>query len=118
MHINATVFIQAINFGITYIFLKNVLFTPVVQRITQKETAKATLLAALKDKEMLLLVLQNEKTDNLQAFRQNTKKFYAIDVACDQEVPATIAYKKDIALQEKIIAQTKALLVKRVPHAY
>jgi hypothetical protein len=118
MHINATVFIQAINFGITYFFLRKILFKPVVQRIKQKETAKNMLLSTLKDKETLLLDLQNEKTENLQMFRQNSKKFYMIDVICEQEIPAIISYKKDLAFQEQLIAQTKAFLVNKVPHAY
>jgi F0F1-type ATP synthase membrane subunit b/b' len=118
MHINATVFIQAINFGITYVFLRNVLFKPVVQRIKQKDIAKNMLLDTLKDKEALLSNLQHEKTKNLSEFRQKTKKFYAIDVAYEQDIPATIDYKKDTTLKARIKQQTKELLVARVPHAY
>lgn len=118
MHINATVFIQAINFGITYLFLRKILFKPVVQRIKQKEAAKTMLLGTLKDKEALLLNLQNEKAENLQTFRQNSKKLYTLDVICKQEIPATIAYKKDLVFQEQLIAQTREFLVKKVPHAY
>lgn len=118
MHINATVFIQAINFGITYLFLRKVLFKPVVQRIKQKETAKNMLLSAIKEKEVLLHALQNEKQENLVSFRQNSKKFYTIDVTCKQEIPTMPAYCKNTKAQEQLIAQTKQLLVAKVPHAY
>ncbi len=118
MNINATVFIQAVNFGITYLFLKKVLFKPIVQRIEQKESAKEKMLGTIKNRETRLLDLQNEKTENLQTFRLNAKKFYDIDITCEQKVPAMINYKKDPELQEKIIEYTKARLVKMVPHAY
>lgn len=118
MQINATVFVQAINFGITYLFLRKVLFKPVVQRIKQKETAKNMLLDKLKDKEMLLGRLQNEKTEKLERFRQSAKRFYTIDTATKQEMPAVMSYKKDPERQATIIATTKELLVKKVPHAY
>lgn len=121
--INATVFIQAINFFITYLFLKKVFFAPIVRRIMQKEDAKTKMLRVLKEKEALLLTLQNEKTENLEQFRQETRKYYAIDVTAHQDASleqrlGTITYKKDVDQQDKMVEQTKKLLIKKVPYAY
>ena len=116
--INATVFVQAINFGITYLFLKKILFKPIVQRIEQKEAAKVMLLDALKAKDAFLLHLQNEKDENLEQFRNSAKKFYTVDVTAQQQLPVTIAYKKNSAHQEDMVIQTRELLVKKVPYAY
>lgn len=116
--INATVIVQAFNFGITYLFLKKILFKPIVQRIEQKEAAKKMLLDALKAKDVALLNLQNEKDENLEQFRASAKKFYAVDVDAEQEVPLAIAYKKNSEHQEDMVKKTKELLVKKVPYAY
>ena len=118
MHINATVFIQAINFGVTYFFLKNILLKPLVLQIKQKEAAKAAFIDLLKNKEIQLVDLQNEITENLKVFRQNSKKFYTIDAITEQEKVIAIAYQKDLSLLNKIAQQTKDYLLKKVPYAY
>ncbi len=118
MHINATFFIQVINFGITYFFLKRILFKPFVQRIKQKESAKTMLQGILKEKDVLLSQLQHEKTQQLEQFRRNAKNFYTIATSAEQEIPEIAMYKKDVSLQEKLIQQTKECLIQRVPHVY
>jgi hypothetical protein len=121
--INATVLIQATNFGITYLFLRNVLFKPIVQRIKQKEDAKIMLQKKLKEQEEHLVLLQNEKAAHLEQFKQNAKKFYTIDVTSELDqhigqIPTITSYKKNAELTEKMVKQTKELLVKKVPYAY
>jgi hypothetical protein len=118
MHINATVFIQAVNFGITYLFLKNILLRPLVQQIKQKEAAKATFIDALKDKETQLIDLQKEITENLGSFRQNSKKFYTINAITEQEKVIAITYQKDQSSINNIAKKTKDFLLKKVPYAY
>lgn len=118
MNINATVFIQALNFGLTYFYLKKVLFKPIFQRIQQKEQAKNMLKKTLKDKEEYLLSLKNEKIKQLTQFRLYLKKYYELKHLEPKEISSTLIYKKDEVRLSKLTQQGTNLLIEKVPYAY
>lgn len=117
MNINATVFIQAFNFGLTYFFLKKILFKPIVERIQQKDAAKIMLQKTLKEKEQLLIHLKDEKIAQLQQFRMYLQKYYLIKKPDLKTIPAALSYQKNTTKLEQLSRQGTQLLVERVPHA-
>jgi NADH dehydrogenase/NADH:ubiquinone oxidoreductase subunit G len=118
MNINATVFVQALNFGLTYFYLKKILFKPIFQRIQQKERAKETLNKTLKEKEQNLLRLKNEKIEQLIQFRLYLKKYYELKQTQQQEIPTTLVYQKNEARLNTLTQQGTTLLIEKVPYAY
>ena len=62
MRINATFFIQIINFWITYSFFKKLLLKPVVDLLNRRESARQNLFDGLKEKEIFLKQKVEEKT--------------------------------------------------------
>lgn len=77
MNVNATVFIQIINFWVTYVMLHKLLFKPFVRLIENKKVAKETLLGGLKEKELVVLNLQETKKSRLEEFRAYVRHQYA-----------------------------------------
>lgn len=118
MNINATVFIQALNFGITYYVLKHVLFIPVLKRIQQKDEARDLLLLTLRKKDQKLNELQDVKREKLEEFQMQAKKMYDIDLVVTRESDVAWELQQKEEYQSALIAQMKARLLEKVPHGY
>lgn len=118
MNINATVFVQMVNFGITYYFLKHILCIPVIERIKQKEAARDLLLKSLQAKDAKLLVLQEQKSQKLQAFRQQMRQLYRVDTRYDQDQLAAFEYQSSEKRRAEIAVKAKAFLLEKVTHGF
>jgi hypothetical protein len=117
MDINCTVVIQAINFLITYIFLRNLLLKPVVQLITHKNMAKKIILLKLKEKEETVQKLIEKKNKELIDFRESVKKRYQAPHVIEPKIEADVLDKEDIMVTQELIQESKDLIIKGISDA-
>jgi len=118
MNINATFFLQIINFTITYFFLKKILLTPTLLVLKGRESARQKLLDNLKNKEFFLKKRIEEKNSSLIDFRSYLKRRYKTPLLENLEISSEIIYKRSKADIDRLIALSKDMLVKKVPHAH
>ena len=71
MKLNATFFLQIINFWVTYSLLSRILLKPFVDYIDKKEEAQLLLLTNLNDQETSLTLLEEEKQQKLVDFKNH-----------------------------------------------
>lgn len=121
MDINATILVQACNFGITYLFLRKFLLKPVVGGISQKKKRLAVLVGSIRHRENKTSGLQDEKKRQLDAFRLTLKQRYLFPSfqqvkGNDGDLKLELGF--DAIIKDKLISESKALLVTRVPHAF
>lgn len=115
--LNATFLVQIINFWIAYLFLSKLLFKPVVRLIRAKEAAKKRLQNDMKLRERALHELQEDKHRQQVDFKLYLQKQYMVSQPYrreDIEEPVYVCEDKE---KEKLIAQARNFLVKKVSHA-
>ena len=79
MNINSTILIQSINFIITYKFLKNFLFKPIIESLNKKKEEQKKLNSEIEDIQGYVLHLEKEKSKNLDIFQYSAKKNYPFE---------------------------------------
>lgn len=116
MEINITLFLQVINFLISYWFLNKFLFKPVFNFIRQKNLKEKRVVAIIDGKEQLLLGLEELKHENLIDFKKDLIERYRFVWKEEFSVPSEV--KCDIEKSEfkSSIKRMKFLLLKKVPH--
>lgn len=118
MQINATFIIQIVNFWIMYVVLHKIILKPSVKLIASKMAAKKTMIDALKDKELLLLRLQDEKKKHLSDFKTYMKTAYQLPTPQVHEIMERPACKPNPEELERLVKTTKDLLIEKAGHAY
>jgi hypothetical protein len=118
MQINATFLFQIVNFWISYVVLHKYLFKPMVQLITQKEAAKAFLKDGLKQKEAMLLHLQEDKKKNLEDFRFYIKSHYLFSSPRLEEIPVPSMYQKNRQEIDSLTSACRDVIIAEANDAY
>ena len=118
MHVNLTFLIQIINFWISYVFLHRFFLKPIVILINKKNQAKEFLINGLKQKELALVQLQEEKSKNVTTFRQYLKTTYVLTPPHLQVIPTIVMAKKNQAEITQLTEKIKGILIQRVPHVF
>ncbi|MFA6527008.1 MAG: hypothetical protein WCT20_01140 [Candidatus Babeliales bacterium] len=115
MEPNITIFVQIINFWITYWILHRFFLKPVVAFIQQKECALAMVQDTIKRKEAAVRALQKDKLDQLIVFKTHIKTDYQMieHVSAQREIPE-LEQPKPVAEKYVAIAQCKQIIIKKV----
>jgi hypothetical protein len=119
MDVNATLLVQVLNFGITYLFLKKFLFAPVVMRIYHKESTQKRLIERLKQRELNGLELQRQKKEQLYNFRQSIKQKYSVGEK-EMPVPDALVLTKQVFSDKDadvLVQHGAQVIVTKVVHA-
>ena len=116
MRINLTLFIQVINFGVTYWFLNWFMFRPVINFLKEKKNKEEKTKKNLEKKEQNLLEIEKKKHQDLDDFKIRMKKEYRIAPTAVPEIPSEIICKIDKKKAEKLTVVAKKILLKKVPH--
>ncbi|MFH1831540.1 MAG: hypothetical protein ABH827_01940 [bacterium] len=117
MDINVTLFVQIINFWITYFFLSRLLCKPIVAMRDQREKARKALLVSLQQRELSLVKKTEEKESLLQDFRLYLKKQYHVEQSQDIPIRSKLAYKKNEQEIKQLSDQAEKILTNRISHA-
>lgn len=117
MQINCTVFIQIINFWVTYYFLKNILLKPLIEVIHKKNKAKNLLIEHLKERESLIQSLLGKKRKELEIFKTQVQFKYKKPVASLPEIKEELSYTRDEKLIKELISSSNDLIVREVSNA-
>jgi len=118
MNINVTFIIQIIHFTIVYWILKRYFFKNIISVLQEKEKSRQTLTSGLKDKEMSLVFLQEEKKKDLLDFRQKLKEKYLFAHESPQEIPSGILYEKNEKRITDAIKTVELRIIEKAPHAF
>ncbi len=116
MDFNITLFLQVINFLITYVFLHNFFFKPVLARLKAKKEAQQSLTDAVAREQAILASKEKEKTEKIHSFQEKIVHDYQAPTPTCEIVELDLAYirnKKEIA---SLVSKAKNLIVKRLPH--
>ena len=116
MQINATFFIQLINFAITYWFLNKFMFKPVLSFLQNKKAKEKSFQEKLCLSEKILLEMEKDKQNSLEEFQENMVEKYEFVSPAKCKVPPEISYKVDKEETKKLTEKVKDILVERVPH--
>lgn len=117
MQINCTVFIQIINFWVTYFFLRKILLAPAIVMINKKKRAKDALANHLKEKESSINDLINQKSKKLVDFREQIQFKYKKPQIRTLEIKTDLVYQSDQQQIEALINSSKNLIIKKVSNA-
>lgn len=113
MQINITFLIQIANFWICYAIFHRFFLKPAVKQIHKKTVLEESLLQGLKEKEGILIHLQQDKKENLEVFRRYIKKQYPTPVPALKDAPA-IELLPQVEGESALFAKTTCdLLVKK-----
>lgn len=119
--INATIFIQAVNFGITYLFVRHLLLKPVVAVIQEETENQQLLLGQLTTQKQSLIASEQE----LEVWRNWCKSQFSqrapdpeqIFLMCDYKLFEQVHKNRpgsyDLHAQETALAQA---IIKKVKH--
>lgn len=118
MNINATLFVQIINFWLTYTFLSHFLLRPLVTLLRKRAFVRRGLLNSLSKYETELKEKVTQKADALVSFKQHLKREYVFSGDGYPEVLVPILYKKNVADIKNVVDVSKEFFVKKVSHAY
>ena len=118
MHINVTTLIQIGNFACTYLFLRHILFKPIIQLLQKKAAARVYLAKILKEKELVLANLQDEKNKFLSNFRLHLKTAYQFPRQTPLEFSEEISYQPNKDVLIKLVDESAQLMVQKVPYVY
>lgn len=115
MEINITIFVQIINFWITYGVLHRFFLKPMVAFIQQKEGAFAAHQSMLQHKDEVIQSLQKDKQTELTTFKDHLKNDYkTVEPAQhEREIPA-LAAAHIVGDTSTAIAQCKQTIMKKV----
>jgi len=116
MRVNLTLFIQIINFSITYWFLNRFMFKPVIKFLKQKKSKEEKTRKELDKKEQDLLMTEKKKHQELDDFKVRMKKEYSVAPPKVTQIPSELYCKINKKEIEKLIDVAKKMLVKRIPH--
>lgn len=117
MHINATFFVQIINFWITYAVLHQLLFKFFVRAIEKKKAKQSNILSLISEKEKTVALLAQEKKDQLLEFKDYINKrykLYATNVPAGSSIPQSSNLREKSVDKEKI----KDLIIQKVRHGF
>lgn len=117
MQINCTVFIQIINFWVTYFFLRKILLEPIVAVINKKKSAMDSLTSHLKEKEFNIDQLVKKKGKALVDFREQVQFKYKMPEIKPLEIQASLIYKSDKQQIAELINSSKNLIIEKVSNA-
>ncbi len=118
MTINVTFIIQIIHFTIMYYILKRYFFKSIISVLQEKEKSRRALTSGLRDKEMNLVSLQEEKKKNLFDFRQKLKEKYLFAHENPQEVSSGVLYEKNEERITDAVKTVERLIIEKIPHAF
>ena len=118
MQINLTVLIQIINFWVSYVFLHKFFLKPIVDLINKKILAKNFLIDGLRQKELTVAKLQEEKLINVDTFRQYLATTYVSAPPHLQEIPTVTLLEKNPEDIAQLTANIKSILIQKVPHVF
>ncbi|MBD3231847.1 hypothetical protein GF322_04260 [Candidatus Dependentiae bacterium] len=116
MKINLTLFVQIINFYITYYFLNNFMYKPVTSFLNKQKQKESEIKKNLDKKEKELLELENAKKIDLISFKEEIDNKYQFKPFEVKDIPTQIPFKIDRQQTDKITKIVKEKLVKEVPH--
>lgn len=117
MQINCTVFIQIINFWVTYFFLRKILLEPVMTVINKKKSAMDSLTSHLKEKEIDIDELVKKKNSALVDFREQVQFKYKKPEIKPLEIKTDLIYKSDKQQIAELINSSKNLIIEKVSNA-
>ena len=117
MQINCTVFIQIINFWVTYFFLRKILLEPAMEMINKKKHAKEALTNHLKEKEISINELIQQKGKELVEFREQVQFKYKKPEIKPLEIKTDLVYESDKKQIEELINSSKNLIIEKVSNA-
>lgn len=118
MQINVTLFIQIINFFITYKILSFFLFKPIITSLEEKQAKKDALQNVIKEKTEELVRLEKKKKNAIKQFQEQTKEVYPFIPLSEPQKPIEIAEEKKGSSPEQTKEAIADWLVKKVPDAY
>lgn len=78
MEINLTIFVQMINFLISYWFLNKYLFKPALESIKRKNLEKNNLILEIENEEKNLLIKEKSKNEQLIQFQEKVLEKYQV----------------------------------------
>ena len=116
MNINCTVFIQIMNFFITYKALSAYLFIPALKAIKSRKNKENKLNAEIKHEESLIVEKNLAINKQLSDFQDHIKKDYSLPKE-ETSIPSfEIGYKRDKEEMKKLSSKVETLLIEKVPH--
>jgi F0F1-type ATP synthase membrane subunit b/b' len=115
--INLTLFVQIANFWITYLVMHKFLFKPFVEMITRKKAAMDNMLKGLKEKEVALINLQDDKMRHLAEFKTYLQQRYVATPPQLEAAPAEVSYHADEQELKQLTQHATQLIVQKVEHA-
>lgn len=115
MEINITIFIQIINFWITYWILHKFFLKPMVAFIQQKECAFALVTETIKQKEKILEELQQEKTRELLTFKTHINISYQMtELPLEDRTIPTVDTSVSTNPTKNSVTECKNVILKKV----
>lgn len=117
MQINCTVFIQIINFWITYLFLSKILLRPLINTLNKKESARKLLISHLTQKDLEIKHLLDKKNQELISFKNQIQAKYKAPPIAIPEIKTEFSYTHNPEKVKSIIALSKNIIVEKVSNA-
>lgn len=118
MQINCTVIIQALNFLITYLFLRSLLLRPLVNIINQKKLAKQIIISKLKEKEANIQKMMENKNQELDDFKETMAKKYQAPQVLLPKIESDILGKEEVIHSAELIQEVRGLIIKGISDAF
>lgn len=119
MKINVTLFIQIINFFITYKVLTLFLFKPILESLKEKRIRKEKLQKSIKEKEQELVNLEQQKRENIITFQKHIKQTFPFISPKQYDKPLEISItKQEIIDTKKLKNKITDWIVSKVPYDY
>jgi hypothetical protein len=103
MYINITIFVQIINFVITYKILKTVLFKPVINSLEDKKEKTTRLENKNKENEAILIDLEKKKINNIVVFQKHAKTAYPFIPILGYEKQLKVIDVKETQIDAKLL---------------
>ena len=117
MQINMTLFLQVLNFWVTYWFLNKFMFKTVLLVLDQKKQKEDLIKKKISQKEKLLLQMERSSKKELDDFKTSMSVKYEVEMPVLECAVNEISDEKiNKNESEKIIQAATELLVERVPH--
>ena len=115
MILNITLFVQVINFLITYLFLHHLLFKPMLLRLTRKEQEKQQATALIAQQQTAVQNKVQERRHAVLSFQAKVQQAYTVPKPKTPAVELDISYRRDDRQVKALIKGAVDLIVKRVP---
>jgi hypothetical protein len=118
MAVNVTFIIQIANFWVSYFMLHKLIFSPVMRVLKNKETAQKLLRESLKDREHVLLRVQEEKKQIISDFKEHVRVRYAPISTQIKEIPLIKIESQKCDEIEAVTEKMCNILVTKANDAY